>query len=109
MRRRDRRLSVVGAAYFIWWSRAALGGLPTPLRLHCCNRETNGQGPVSKLGPAPVYRPMHGEGRNGRPATPHNAWRIDWFLGSLFKNRGDVVEAELSLAEYSVFTAIVLR
>jgi len=74
----------VGAAYFIWWSRAALGGLPTPLRLHCCNRETNGQGPVSELGPAPVYRAMHGEGLMGGPAIPHNARRIDWFLGSLF-------------------------
>jgi len=42
---------------------------------------------------------MHGlEGKNGRPAIPDNARRIDWFLGSLFENRGDVVEAKLSLA-----------
>jgi len=52
---------------------------------------------------------MHGEGLMGGPAIPHNARRIDWFLGWLFENREDVVEAELSLAEYSVFTAIVLR
>jgi hypothetical protein len=25
---------------------------------------------------------------------PYNARRIDWFLGSLFENRGDVVEAD---------------
>jgi hypothetical protein len=31
---------------------------------------------------------------NGRPAIPHNAWRIDWFHGSLFENREDVVEAD---------------
>jgi hypothetical protein len=30
----------------------------------------------------------------GGPATPHNAWRIDWFLGSLFENREDVVEVQ---------------
>jgi len=35
-----------------------------------------------------------------RPAIPHNAWRIDWFLASLFENREDVVEAEPSLVEY---------
>ena len=40
---------------------------------------------------------------------PYNARRIDWFLGLLFGNREDVVEAELSLVEVSVFTAILLR
>ena len=35
---------------------------------------------------------------------PYNAQRIDWFLGSLFENREDVVEVELSLVEVSVFT-----
>jgi hypothetical protein len=60
-------------------------------------------GPVSELGPAPVYRPSTGGwGMGGR--YPYNALRIDWFLSSLFGNREDVVEAELSLVEVSVFT-----
>jgi hypothetical protein len=43
---------------------------------------------------------MHGEGEMGGrlSSTMHGA--SIWFLGSLFENRRDVVEAELSLVEY---------
>ena len=63
-----------------------------------------GEGVDRLRGTLPVYalsnRPSTGCVGNGRPAIRHNARRIDWFLGSLFENRGDVVEADLSVAKY---------